>query len=402
MKVLLVNKFFFLRGGPEVVMFGLMEALRDAGIEVRVFAMSHPDNIIVETGDNDFFPSQVDFTGSFADKAKALRRVFGHGDVVSCFKRMLADYKPDVVHLHNIHSQLSPVIGELAHKAGIRVVWTLHDLKLLCPAYVARRPDGRVCDECIEGKIHVLRHRCMKGSFLQSVIAKMEACKWSRSRLASNTDAFIAPSAFMGEMMRRGGFPEEKLHVLTNFVDPSKLQELNRLVKQTPVVGDFFLYAGRLSSEKGVGTLIRAAQASGVNLKIAGSGPACPELKSLAADSPNIEFLGMLTPERLVPLQLEARASVLPSEWYENNPLSVIESLCAGTPVIGADIGGIPELIKPGVNGQIFQSGNVEELADILRCFSDSEYDRSAISREAMQRYSRGTHLQQLLKIYQP
>lgn len=402
MKVLLVNKFFFLRGGPEVVMFGLMEALRDAGIEVRVFAMSHPDNIRVETGDNDFFPSEVDFTGSFAGKAKALKRIFGHGDVVSRFKRMLADYKPDVVHLHNIHSQLSPVIGELAHKAGIRVVWTLHDLKLLCPAYIGRRPDGRVCDDCITGKIQVLRHRCMKGSFLQSVIAQMEARKWSRARLARNTDAFIAPSAFMGEMMRRGGFPEEKLHVLTNFVDPSKLKELDHLMKQTPSVGDYFLYAGRLSSEKGVGTLIRAAMASGVKLKIAGDGPACRELKALAANNKSVEFLGMLKPRELVPLQLEARASVLPSEWYENNPLSIIESLCAGTPVIGANIGGIPELIKPGVNGQIFQSGNEEELAEILRCFSDSEYDRTAISREAMQRYSRGTHLQQLLKIYKP
>lgn len=400
MKILLVNKFFYLRGGPEIVMLGLIRALRDAGHEVRVFSMNHPENIVAE--DNRFFPSHVDFSGSFGNKLKALGRVFGHGDVVGCFKRMLDDFRPDVVHLHNIHSQLSPVVGELAHKAGARVVWTLHDLKLVCPAYLGRRPDGRVCDDCIPGKLHVLRHRCMKGSLLQSWVALMEARKWSRERLARNTDAFIAPSAFMGEMMRRGGFPEEKLHVLTNFIDPAKLQELNNLMKDTPAPGDYFLYAGRLSSEKGVHTLIRAAIKSCARVKLAGDGPDRQELESIAAGSPSIEFLGKLPPDRLVPLQLEARGCVQPSECFENNPLSVIESLCAGTPVIGAKIGGIPELIDPGVNGQVFASGNVDELAHILADFRDADYDRAAISRKSMEIYSREAHMKQLLKIYNP
>lgn len=396
MKILLVNKFYYPRGGDCIVAMNTRYLLESEGHEVRVFAMSYPENINTEF--NDSFAPKVNFSGGFGAKLAAMKRIFGKGDIVKSFKKVLSEFRPEVVHLHNIHSYLSPVVGELAHKFGAKVVWTLHDYKLICPSYSCRLPNGKNCEECISGNLAVIKNKCMKGSALQSFIADVEARYWNKDRLAYFTDVFIAPSSFMSMKMRQGGFPKEKIAVICNFIDPLKYDKIKSVAVQAEREKSF-CYIGRLSVEKGVETLIEAAVRANVRLNLAGDGPLREDLVKKYKKNKNIKFLGHLSANDTANLLMRSQASILPSECYENNPLGVIESLCAGTPVIGANIGGIPELIDKEC-GVVFESGNIEELSNILTNFDSQLYDNQIISEKSLNRFSAETHYKKLIEIY--
>ena len=397
MKILIVNKFFYPRGGDCIVAMATRRLLTERGHDVKVFAMDYPHND--PCADASGYASRVEFGGSLVSKWRALQRLLGYGDIRKSVDKVLDSFRPDVVHLHNIHSYLSPIVGEMAHRRGIRVVWTLHDYKLLCPAYSCRRPSGENCEDCFGGKLGVVRHGCMKGSTLQSLMADIEARVWNRKRMERFTDCFIAPSEFMRNKMMEGGFPRRKLATICNFIDPVKLDLISRCgVEECP--DDYFCYVGRLSDEKGTETMLSAAAESGVELRVAGDGPLLEGMKRRFASNRNIVFLGHLDREEVVGLLRKAKASVLPSEWYENNPLGVIEALCCGTPVIGADIGGIPELLD-SPDGITFTSGNAEELTGIFRGFGHRRpFDRGSIARRAIARFSRDRHYELLMDVY--
>ena len=393
-KILLVNKFYYPRGGDCIVMMNTERLLLDAGYDVAVYAMQYPDTI--DSPYKKYFAPEVNFSGNASQKMEAAKRTLGWGEIKASFETLLNDFQPDVVHLHNIHSYLSPVLGQIAHRRGIRVVWTLHDYKLLCPAYTCTR-SGRPCELCFLQKSNVLHHRCMKGSLAASAIAWLEAKKWNRKVLESFTDAFICPSEFMASKMLSGGFNPEKLKVLCNFVDPEKLQRL-----QSAEVNhreSYYCYVGRLSEEKGVRTLLKVAAQSEHRLRIAGNGPLAEELKATYAHCPQIEFLGHLDAQAVASLLSHAKCSVIPSECYENNPLGVIESLCAGTPVVGAEIGGIPELIGPDT-GITFASGNAQALATAIHIAMSRTWHHPEIKAESISRFSPESHLKILARLY--
>lgn len=394
-KVLIVNKFYYPRGGDCVVSMSTEELLSGNGCETAVFAMQFPENN--PSPWQRYFAPQVEFSGSVGAKLRAARRVFGRGDVVMCFNRLLDDFRPDLVLLNNIHSYLSPVLAELAHRRGIRVLWVLHDYKLFCPSYSCLR-DGSPCSECIDNPKAVWQHRCMKGSAAASMLALLEARKWNRRRLVGSTDMFICPSRFMRSMMAKAGFPEEKLAVVCNMVEPRKYE----IFKSTPLSEreDYYCYSGRLSAEKGVESLLEAASRLPYRLKMAGDGPLLEELRSKYARFPQIEFLGRLDAQGVSRLLSKARAMVIPSVWFENNPLSVIESLCAGTPVLGADIGGIPELIEPGSNGLIFKPGDTAAIADAVERAFTEKWNNAAIRDRALAAFSPQRYLDELLKFF--
>ena len=392
-RVLLVNKFYYPRGGDCVVVLNTEALLRDNGVDVQVFAMEYPDNL--PTRYQQQFASEVSFGGGLGNQWRAMKRTLGMGDVRSRFEAVLDDFKPDVVHLHNIHSYLSPVVGELAHKRGIRVVWTLHDHKLLCPRYDCLL-DGKPCEQCFTGaKRNVLSHKCMKGSLPASAVAWLEAKKWNRQRLEKNTDLFVCPSEVMADKMRVGGFSPAKLKVLNNFLDPVKRAHY-QTVDNVTTREDFYCFVGRLSKEKGVADLLEVASRLPYRLKVAGGGPLADELEKKYADCPNVEFLGMLDAEGVASLLTHARLSVVPSQCYENNPLSVIESLCAGTPVAGAHMGGIPELIE-SESGVTFQAFNRENMETAITMSMTREWNHAEIARQALDRFGPDRHLKTLL-----
>lgn len=394
-RILIANKFYYPRGGDCIVAMNLERLLKEQGHDVAVFAMQYPEN--VDSGWNSYYPPQVEFDGTFGNKLKAAKRLMGWGDIKTAFNKILNDFKPDIVHLHNIHSYLSPVLAQLAKRRGCKVVWTLHDYKLVCPSYACLLNE-KPCERCIgHGKMHVLKNRCMKGSLAASAMAWIEARKWNRYKLEEVTDAFICPSNFMAAKMRKDGFDPKKIYVVCNHIDPEKQRLFDSLNVERE---DYYAYVGRLSSEKGVETLLNVASKLPYPFKVAGDGPMRKQLEQQFADCKNIEFLGNQNAEQVATLLSKARFSVVPSEWYENNPLSVIESLCAGTPVVGARIGGIPELINED-NGLTFASGNKEELAQVIARAHDVQWDNASIKQWALDRFSLERHKRLIEEIYQ-
>ena len=387
MRILLINKFYYRRGGDCIYMLNLEQLLRSRGHEVAVFAMDYPDNL--DSPWRGYFPSDM-------SAAMALTRPFGSREVRRQFGRLLRDFRPDVVHLNNIHTQLSPVVAEMAHRRGVRVVWTLHDYKLLCPRYDCLRGGVEVCESCHGGrKRGCLTHRCMKGSLLASAVGYAEALAWHRRRLEVCTDAFICPSRFMAKKMAGGGFSAEKLHTLCNFID------VDRCHRFAYDKGDYYCYVGRLSHEKGVRTLITAANRLPDHpLTIVGDGPLMDELHRMAG--PHIRFVGHRSWDELKVIVGRSRFTVVPSEWYENNPLSVIEAQCLGTPVLGARIGGVPELIDEGQTGMTFESRNVDDLHRTIAQRWNARFDYARIAHTAMERYDAGAYYDKLMAIYPP
>ena len=389
MKILLANKFYYRRGGDCIYMLNLEKLLKAHGHELAVFAMDYPENL--DTPWKKYFPKNM-------SKLMAFTRPFGSHEVKSTFKKLLDDFKPDVVHLNNVHTQLSPVMAELAHQRGIKVVWTLHDYKLLCPRYDCLKNGNTICETCFNSdKKACLDNKCMKGSKLASFIGYKEAIVWNRERLEASTDVFICPSQFMADKMVQGGFLKSKMQTLCNFIDVEKCKfsstDGTDDVELLPKKENYYCFIGRLSHEKGAKTLIEAANQLPYKLVIIGGGPLMDELKSVAHT--NIEFVGFKQWDDIKQLVGKARFSVIPSEWYENNPLSVIEAQCLGTPVLGANIGGIPELTD-----YTFSSGNIADLKTKIEKMWNSEFDYQQIASDAQHRYDAETYYDKLINIY--
>ena len=358
--------------------------LKDHRHEVAIYAMQYPEN--EESEWNGYWPSNM-------INMDALSRPFGAQQVKVGFAQLLEDFKPDAVHLHNIHTQLSPVIAKIAHEKGIRVVWTLHDTKVVCPCYTCMR-DGHWCEECMTDKTAVIKHRCMPGGIIGSTIGYLEARKWNKEKLQEYTDLFLPPSQFMMDTVMRGGYDAMKFRVLCNFIDVEKVK--NPCFEKK----NYFVYLGRVNEVKGVRTLCKAAASFDYKLIIIGSGELLAELQEQYKGITTIEFKGQMEWNDFRPIIERAKFMVIPSEWSENNPLTVIESQSLGTPVLGARIGGIPELIEENVSGMTFESGNVEDLKEKIERMWNASFDYKAIAEDAVKRYSNEAYYEKLMEYY--
>lgn len=384
MKILLCNKFYYRRGGDCIVTINLEKLLKSHEHEVAIFSMDYPEN--ENSHWQGYWPKNM-------SKLDALIRPFGAKHVKGGFSKLLNDFKPDVVHLHNIHTQLSPIIAKIAHARGIKVVWTLHDTKLVCPCYTCMR-DGYWCEDCMTDKTAVIKHRCMPGGAIGSTIGYLEAKKWNKKRLQEYTDIFLTPSQFMMDTVVRGGYDAKKFRVLCNFIDVEKVKNPSFKKK------NYFIYLGRVNEVKGIRTLCKAAADFEYRLLVIGDGELLPELQSQYRGITTIEFKGQMEWNDFRPIIEGAKFMVIPSEWSENNPLTVIESQSLGTPVLGARIGGIPELIEEGVNGMTFESGNVEDLKEKIDTMWHATYDYQTIAENAVMRYSSEAYYEKLMEYY--
>ena len=391
MKILLSNKFYYPRGGDCIYTLNFEQLLMQQGNELAIFAMQHPENLPSRW--DKYFPSEVKFSAGMG-VFEAVCRPLGTNEVRTKFNNLLNDFKPDIVHLNNIHSQISPVIAQIAHEKGIKTVWTIHDLKMLCPRYDCMRNGKQICELCFTDKKHVLKNRCMKNSLFASMIAYVEAKKWTKEKLEKYTDVFICPSQFMANKMIQGGFSPNKISVLCNFIDIEKTKKENYDQEE------YYCYIGRLSHEKGIYSLIEAAKQLPYPLKIIGGGPLAEELRQTVRNE-NIELLGYKKWDEINKIVGKARFSVIPSECYENNPLSVIEAQCLGTPVLGANIGGIPELIESGKTGMLFESTNIDDLKNKIEQMFSANFDYEQIAKTSQNRYSAEHYYREIIKIYQ-
>jgi len=408
--------------------YNVADLLRQHGHEVASFAMQYPENEPSEW--DKYYPSEVKFKPG-PGMLEAFMRPFGTSEVRKKFSALLDEFNPDVVHLNNIHSQLSPVIAEIAHKKGVRVIWTIHDCKLVCPRYDCERLSTSSgtsirCEECFSDLKSCLKYNCMKGSKLATYLAYYEAKKWNPTRLMDCTDVFIAPSEYMKQTMVRGHYDSEKIKTVCNFIDVDKVK--NPDFKKE----EYYCFLGAIRAIKGVKTLCKAASQLPYKLVLIGSGELLDELKEQYKDCNNIVFVGQKTWKELRPIIEHARFSVLPSECAENNPLSVIEAQSLGTPILGAKRGGIPELIvendslsddSDGLsvdkqinpinsinsinsinhnipNGMTFESGDVEDLKYKIQLMWNAGFDYEAIAKDAVARYSSEAYYEKLMEIY--
>ena len=270
MKIILINKFYYTRGGDCIYTLNLEQLLKQKGHDVAVFSMQYPKNL--NSKYNRYFPCEVKF--SFAQKLKNIEsflRIFGTSEVKRKFIALLDDFMPDVVHLNNIHTYLSPIVAKLAHNKGIKVIWTLHDYKLLCPRYDCLR-NGKICELCFFNKSNVIKYNCLKNSRIASLLGYFEAIFFNRTKLEIYTDLFICPSEFLKQKMIQGGYSNAKLRALCNFIDVKKTEKGNYKKE------NYYCYIGRLSLEKGLETLLKAASELPYQLKIIGGGPLEPTL----------------------------------------------------------------------------------------------------------------------------
>lgn len=398
-RVLIVNKFLYPRGGDCIVALTEAELLRSAGHEVEMWGMDYPENLQMSM--TDIFATQVKFDGSLPEKLKAVTRMMGFGDIRSSFSRALARFRPDVVHFHNIHSYLSPVIVGMAKNAGARTLWTMHDYKLICPAYTCMDSSGCVCTSCVKRPGTVLEKRCMKGSRLQSAAAYAEARRWNLSRLSAMTDRFICPGQFMAARLRESGLPEEKLIVVNNFLDPEKVARIRELPVGSKRDSRRILYVGRLSAEKGVEPMIREfmAMPDDFTLRIVGSGPEEEKLRGICRDDRRIEFCGWKSSADVMKEMVSAGVMVCPSIWFENKTISVMEALACGTPVLVSDVGSLPDMVDAS-NGMTYNPNRRGEFANALRTISQRSFDHQAISSQALGVYSSDAHLKLLETLF--
>jgi glycosyltransferase involved in cell wall biosynthesis len=398
--LLLLNNYHYRRGGADVAYLEQAELFQQNGWSVASFSMRHEKNLASPW--DRYFVDEIEFGHKYNPlrvMTNAAKSIYSF-EAAAKIKALIRSVRPDVAHAHNIYHHLSPAVLGAIKSEGIPVFLTLHDVKLLCPARTMWT-NGQICEACKGGHLHnVVARRCMKGSLALSSLIFIESSVHQGLRTYQrNVDKFISPSRFVLKKFLEWGWPAQQLIHIPNFVETARF---------SPgfAAGRAFLYFGRLSDEKGLSTLIKAAALARVPLWIVGTGPEEGTLRGLA-DSLGVDvaFFGFQSGDGLWNLVREARAVVVPSEWYENAPISILEAYALGKPVIGARIGGIPEMIREDETGCLFESKNMDELARILASVAnrpDREVERWG--QEARQwvtrEYSSARYYERLVDLY--
>lgn len=359
MKILLVNKFLYPRGGSETYVLNLGKLLRAQGHEVEYFGMEDPRNV----GGNriNALVSSMELGRGALGRLGAPFRVIYSCQARKKLRRVLEDFQPDVVHLNNIYYHLTPSVILEAHafrrRTGkrMKIILTAHDYQLVCPGYKLLDGQGRICEKCLGGNyLHCAANRCVKHSLAGSLLAGAEGYFWRRIPAYEKLDRIICCSEFMKTRLDTQERFRDKTVAICNFTDLTP--------EITVEKGDYVLYFGRFSREKGIATLLDAAERM-------------PETTFLLAGDPqgigpvpeNVRLVGFQKGDALYDLIRRAKVTVCPSEWYENCPYAVLESIALGTPVVASRMGGIPELIRDGENGSLFRAGDPRDLEAKLR-----------------------------------
>ncbi len=403
MNLLFLNNYHYLRGGSEQVFFGEMALLKEHGHQVKTFVRRTTEDISSDLAE--FFPADMktDRLSLGFGAFRILKEIIYSSEVKKGLDRALTQTVPDVAHAHNIYGRLTTSTLDLLNSRNIPIVMTLHDYKLICPSYKLMC-NGKICEAC-KGKKYfsAVWNKCHKNSRIASAVYAFES--WFNDffkKYENNVSFFISPSRFLKSKLVEFGFAEEKIVYIPNYI-------VSRNFSPNYDFENYLLYIGRLSVEKGISTLIKAfrnLKAQNIRLMIVGEGPMRESLENLSDKDSRIQFTGYLSGPALTEVTRNARAVVMPSEWYENAPISILEAFAYGKPVIGARIGGNPEMVDEYKNGLLFESGSVDDLTDKLNEFLSYSSETvagmgQAARKKAEEEYSPELHYEKLIEVYQ-
>lgn len=399
MKILMVNKFHYLKGGSEKYYFELAELLKQKGHQIAFFSMKNEKNLKTEA--KEYFVDEIDLNKG--NKLKALDVIYSK-DNKKKMEKALKEFEPDIVHINNFQRQLSASIIDAIKEKNIPIVFTAHDVQAICPAITMLDNDKNICEKCMGGKyINCINKKCNKGSTLKSIIGAIEGNYYRRHKIyTKKIDMIITPSEFYKEKLVQDGIKENKIKSMHNFIN----------IKQydIPIEDDgYALYIGRLSKEKGILNLIKAFEKiENGKLYIAGDGPEKENIIQFIRKNnlqEKIELLGFLDKEQVKEKISKCRFVVVPSIWYENCPYSIIETLSIGKPVIGAKIGGIPELVRDNESGLLYQFDSIDELSTKMKVlFEDKELAQKLgenAKKMSIKEFSKEKYYNELLGIYE-
>lgn len=385
MRVLQVHNFYRIKGGECGVVELENKLLTEAGHEVVPYYKNsqHIDRLSV-----------IKRIRSFLD-IPYNQEIYQ--DVIERFSHD----KPDVAHVHNVFPLISPSVYSALYDLGIPIVQTVHNFRFLCPNGVFFT-DGNICEECQEkGYFSAVRKKCVRNNYgVSALYASAVSRLWKSGVMPGYFGQLIALNRFFAKKLSEAGIPEEKISICGNFITPLDFKPVDKQ--------PYILYLGRLSPEKGIQTLLEAMALNGdVTLKIAGSGPdesfLCHEVERRFKG--RVHLLGHVSGDEKNMLIAQAQCMIVPSEWYENFPISVVEAMSFGTPVIASDTGGLSDMVKHNETGLLFTPGDSEQLAGCIhKMLSNPEklIEMSERAREyAKVEFGAKLHLGRLLDIYQ-
>jgi glycosyltransferase involved in cell wall biosynthesis len=401
MKILLINKFLYPKGGDAIGTLATAKLLEREGHDIILWGMTHPQNL--DYPYKELFVSYIDFNKDMKllQEIKISLRLLYSFEAKNKIERLLKNVgRPDIVHLNNFAHQISPSILDIFKKYRISMVMTMHDYKLVCPSY-RMFLQGRFCERCKKARYYqCFLNKCTKNSYLKSLLNTVEMYLHHKIlHIYDLIDIFISPSKFLKHKLKEMGFEKEIVY-LPNFIFLEEFMPQYNFKEKT------FIYVGRLSVEKGLFTLLEAVKGLPVVLKIIGDGPFRERLLAKAKKDKieNVKFLGYLQQDKLKDIIKSSMVMVLPSECYENFPRSILEAFALGKPVIGANIGGIPELVKNGRTGLTFKAGDFSDLRKKMLYFLDNPKESVEMGKNARrfveENFNPQVHYKKLMEIY--
>jgi len=365
MNVLMIHKFYYIEGGAERYVFNLSELLQKKGDIVIPFSMQHPKNFPSPYADyfvSYFNPDQLRESKNSLGTLKKAAKVIYNKEAQRKLAMLIEETRPDIAHVHSVYHHISPSIFKTLKEYNIPVILTLHDFKLVCPAIVFLDGKNKVCEAC-RGKFFwkATTKKCFRESYGASLLVSLEATIHNLLRsYKANVDLFHAPSAFLAQKILEYGYDHRPVKVLPYTLNVKSF---------TPCYekSDYFVYAGRMSVEKGVLFLVDAMKhIKGKKLYLIGTGPLDSEIRNRIEKEKleHIKILGYKSGDELRDIISRAAFTVMPSLCHDNSPLAIYESLSLGNAILGARIGGIPELIEDGVDGYIFKAGDKNDFVE--------------------------------------
>jgi glycosyltransferase involved in cell wall biosynthesis len=370
--ILIANWTWYPSGGDWTYVDNLRKFYESKGHKVIPFSMHHERNFPSEYAE--YFISNINYqelnrNKNLTNSFKAVKSTIYSTEAKNQLAKLLDKYKVDVAHLNNVHHYLTPasIVPELK-KRSIPVIWTLHDYVILCPntTFISKE---QVCERCKTGKFyHCTLRKCKKNSLFASMASSLESYMNNWMNPYKHVDYFICPSLFIKNKFEAFGFKSDKLKQVYNLFDIDSVQ-MKDMTRPDNHEKPYILYIGNILKVKGIFTLVKAVKNENIDLYIAGDGEHFEQLKQLIQQEgiANVYLLGKKPKEELFRYVKHSKFVVVPSEWYENLPYSLVEALLLSKPVLGANIGGIPELVINDHTGFLFEPGNVEDLSNRIR-----------------------------------